>query len=102
MQNALLSRQDPELQKLIQRTGFAIEEVRMSPDNLVAYILWNCLPGEETDAERILERRVGLMRTMLAQVMKVRRVPRLEFRLNEPTEEQQEIDRIFKRLESEF
>ncbi|KAK9815035.1 hypothetical protein WJX73_005628 [Symbiochloris irregularis] len=96
----LSSRRDNSLQTLVNM-GFTVEEVRMSPDNLIAYILWSCLPGQEEQAERTLRHSAGRMRGSLAHAMQVRRVPRLEFRLNELTAQQQQIEDILQRLDRE-
>ncbi|KAL0053825.1 hypothetical protein WJX82_011373 [Trebouxia sp. C0006] len=88
----------PFLETLIKTYGVCIEEVRMSPDMLTAYVLWSGHPDCEEPAQNELQSRLSKIRVSVGKALKARHVPKLEFRLNQLTESQaaveQELDRL--------
>ncbi|KAL0034407.1 hypothetical protein WJX79_000698 [Trebouxia sp. C0005] len=88
----------PFLESLIKTYGVCIEEVRMSPDMLTAYILWSGHPDCEEPAQHELQSRLSKIRVSVGKALKARHVPKLEFRLNQLSESQaaveQELDRL--------
>ncbi|KAK9828820.1 hypothetical protein WJX72_002265 [[Myrmecia] bisecta] len=86
---------------LVKRFGFTVHEVRMAPDNLKAYILWDAFPDMEAQAGFEIRRRASKLRTEVAGVLKARHVPRLEFRHDIPSDEQAALERIMAKLDRE-
>ncbi|EIE22336.1 hypothetical protein COCSUDRAFT_56029 [Coccomyxa subellipsoidea C-169] len=86
---------------LTGRYGFTVVEVRMSPDNSTAYILWDAFPERHDAAERELNQRVSRLRRSLAHALKSRHVPRLEFRRDAPSSEELAVEEALQRLQNE-
>lgn len=82
------------------RIGFAtIIEVRLTPDLRVARVLVSVL-GTAEEQEETLEgfcAAAGFIRRTLAQQMKLRRVPELEFRLDHTEEQAARIDELLRK-----
>ena len=82
------------------RIGFAtIIEVRLTPDLRVARVLVSVL-GTAEEQEETLEgfrAAAGFIRRTLAQRMKLRRVPELEFRLDHTEEQAARIDELLRK-----
>ncbi|GAB4823108.1 hypothetical protein N2152v2_010154 [Parachlorella kessleri] len=104
LQSALfraLSEEDVFREGLVRRLGFSIKEIRMAPDNLKAFILWDSVLGRNEAVQQELDRRGPRLRSAVAKVLGARNVPRLEFRQDRPSRRQQEIEDVFRRLDEE-
>lgn len=81
--------------------GVCIEEVRMSPDMLTAYVLWSAHPDCEGEAQYELQSRLPKIRASVGKALKARHVPKLEFRRNQLSEAQAAVDRVLNRLKED-
>ncbi|KAL3150598.1 hypothetical protein ABBQ32_000405 [Trebouxia sp. C0010 RCD-2024] len=86
------------LETLVKEYGLCVEEVRMSPDMLTAYVLWSAHPDCEGAAQHELQSRVSKIRASVGKALKARHVPKLEFRLNQPSESQSAVQMVLDRL----
>ncbi|PRW33870.1 ribosome-binding factor A [Chlorella sorokiniana] len=88
---------------LVTHLGFAVKEVRMSPDHLKAFIQWDSVLGREAAAplQRELARMAPKLRSEVAKVLRARNAPHLVFRRDAPTAKQQELEDIFAQLDQE-
>ncbi|KAI7837074.1 hypothetical protein COHA_009072 [Chlorella ohadii] len=88
---------------LVTQLGFAVKEVRMSPDHLKAFIQWDSILGQGAAAplERELACMAPKLRTEVARVLRARNAPHLVFRRDAPTAKQQELEDIFAQLDAE-
>ena len=82
--------------ELISEVGFSIKEVRVSPDHAKAFILWDSYNGQATAAAKVIRQVTPRLRAAIAKAMGTRNVPRLEFRLDKTSDDEAEIERIFK------
>ena len=82
------------------RIGFAtLIEVRLTPDLRVARVLVSVLGTAEEQEETLegLRAAAGFIRRTLAQRMKLRRVPELEFRLDHTEEQAARIEELLRK-----
>jgi ribosome-binding factor A len=82
------------------RIGFAtLTEVRLTPDLRVARVLVSVLGTAEEQEETLAGFRAaaGFIRRTLAQRMKLRRVPELEFRLDHTEEQAARIEELLRK-----
>jgi len=82
------------------RIGFAtLIEVRLTPDLRVARVLVSVLgtPEEQEETLEGLRAAAGFIRRTLAQRMKLRRVPELEFRLDHTEEKAARIEELLRK-----
>ncbi|CAL8468697.1 g8237 [Coccomyxa elongata] len=101
LQTVMMFTDSNAFKDLTGRYGFTVVEVRMSPDNSTAYILWDAFPECHEDAERELNQRTSRLRRSLAQALKSRHVPRLEFRRDAPSSEELAVEQALQRLQTE-
>eukprot|EP00884_Botryococcus_braunii_P012755 jgi/Botrbrau1/21480/Bobra.0216s0088.1 len=95
----LLSGGDIELTDTLIREGnMAIVEVRMSPDLLKAYILWDAPPEKVQWVTKALASRMVRLRKAVGRFLGGRHLIRLEFRHNCLSPEQQAVADEFSRL----
>ncbi|KAL6767266.1 hypothetical protein ACKKBG_A39285 [Auxenochlorella protothecoides x Auxenochlorella symbiontica] len=85
-------------QSLVERYGFAVEEVRTSPDNLKAFLLWDSYSGHEREAATELARRKGRLRSAVAGGLGVRNAPLLVFRKSGMSSEEARLESVLEGL----
>lgn len=73
----------------------------MSPDNSKAFVLWSSYTGHAAMAGRELHRALPQLKAAVAKRLGARHMPRLEFRLDKLSNEEQDIEDIFKQLDDE-
>lgn len=81
--------------------GFQIVDVRLSRDNMKAFILWSAFPAHMETAQIGLTRHLKQLRAAVAQRIQTRAVPRLEFRQNRVTAEQAKLENLLDSLKME-
>jgi ribosome-binding factor A len=84
--------------------GFVtLTHVKVSPDLQIARVYYTTLGDEKArrESQRALERARPLFRRRLAERLRLRRVPELEFFFDESIERQDRIERILQDLEQE-
>jgi ribosome-binding factor A len=86
--------QDPRLELL------AITEVKVAPDASFARVFYRTL-GDLDDAVAALEKAKPYLRRCLAGEMHVRRVPELDFRVDESLDRAERLDSVLRDLERE-
>lgn len=92
----------PFLETMVKQYGFCVEEVRMSPDMLTAFVLWSAHPEYELSTQKELQQRMSKLRVAMGRALKAKHVPRLEFRLNQLTASQEAVEHELKRLRPEL
>jgi ribosome-binding factor A len=85
---------DPRLE------GVSINEVRVAPDGSFARVFWGTL-GMPASAAEALEKAKPYIRRCLAAELRVRRVPELDFRLDEMLARAQRVEGVLRELEQE-
>ena len=86
IQAVLMSPKHEHLKEaLIEDAGMCIKDVRMSPDHMKAFILWETYKGEDDrewkmQAQSIVNRHAGALRRAVAKALGAKHVPYLEFR----------------------
>lgn len=91
---------------LRQRTGdprladVSVNEVRVAPDGSYARIFWGTL-GPAAAAAEAIEKAKPYLRRCLAAELRIRRVPELDFRLDETLERAERVESVLKELERE-
>ncbi|KAK9851139.1 hypothetical protein WJX84_003398 [Apatococcus fuscideae] len=85
----------------MNKLGLCILQVRMSPDHMTAYVLWEAHEAEIETTRRALSRSIRDIRGAMARHLHAKRVPRLEFRFNTLTDAQEEVETEMERLELE-
>ncbi|KAK9844011.1 hypothetical protein WJX81_001846 [Elliptochloris bilobata] len=104
VKNALVSicQEQSELHSILHmRHGLEIEEVRMAPDNLTAYVLWDAFPGPVAETAAVLQRLTPRLRRAMGARLHARHVPRLEWRHDSPSAEEAQLEATFARLAAE-
>lgn len=66
-------------QAIVKDAGISVRDVRMAPDNLKAYVLWDTYKGDVKMAEMILKRHTGKIKHLVSKRLKCKRAPFLEF-----------------------
>ncbi|CAL5221525.1 g3733 [Coccomyxa viridis] len=87
--------------RLVWQLGFTIVEVRMSPDNMTAFVLWDAHDDSLFSAEREIGYRLSQLRRDIGRLLGMRHTPRLEFRLDRLSQEQQDVEDAFERLRAD-
>ncbi|KAL4430570.1 hypothetical protein ABPG77_005810 [Micractinium sp. CCAP 211/92] len=100
LETALL-RNDHLRDALVQRLGFAVKDVRMSPDNLKAFILWDSIIGQPDRLRSELNAQGPRLRAAVASALRARNAPQLVFRHDGLTPQQQEVEELLARLDAE-
>jgi ribosome-binding factor A len=85
---------DPRLQ------GVSVTAVELAPDLSVARVFYRVL-GDPEEAARGLEQARVFIRRRLAEGIALRRVPELDFRLDESVDRGERIDQILRELREE-
>ena len=85
--------------RLVQSCGFALAGARASPDGATVHIAYECAPGRERDTAAALEAAGGSLRSAVARALRTRRVPRLRFARDAPTEEEAAVLDMLDRIE---
>jgi ribosome-binding factor A len=85
---------DPRLQDV------SVNEVRVAPDASYARIFWSTLGAPAAAAEAI-EKAKPYLRRCLASELHTRRVPELDFRLDETLARAQRVEDVMRELERE-
>jgi len=80
-------------------TGVSILEVRPSPDFSYARVFFRTL-GDRADAEAALEHAKPFLRRCLAEGLRTRRVPELDFRYDESPERAAHVEQILEELDT--
>lgn len=99
--SAVLERDARLRQDLVEQIGFTVKDVRVSPDHAKAFILWNAYNSSRMDAEVALRQATARLKSGIAKAMAAKSVPRLEFRYDQVSSEQEQMERLFQRLEDE-
>ncbi|MFI5314416.1 MAG: 30S ribosome-binding factor RbfA [Myxococcota bacterium] len=86
--------QDPRLELL------AITEVKVAPDATYARIFFRTL-GDLTETVAALEKAKPYLRRRLAGELRTRRVPELDFRVDESLDRAEHLDGVLRELERE-
>lgn len=86
---------------LVKQLGLSVSDVRVSPDCLKAFILYESFTGQTQPLQRELQRSVGRLRMALGRELGARHVPRLEFRLDRLSREQAALEQAFAAMERE-
>lgn len=81
--------------------GFTVQEVRMSPDNMKAFVLWRAYPNCEAAARIELNRRLKVLRAAAAARLQLRHMPRLEMRHDTLTDEQARLEAAMDQIRQE-
>jgi len=77
---------------------FSVNEVRVAPDGSFARIFWGTL-GQTASAAEAIEKAKPFIRRCLAAELRVRRVPELDFRLDETLARAQRVEDVLRELE---
>ncbi|KAL4436945.1 hypothetical protein ABPG75_004084 [Micractinium tetrahymenae] len=85
---------------LVHRLGFAVKDVRMSPDNLKAFILWDSITGQPGRLRSELNAQGPRLRAAVAAALRARNAPQLVFRHDGLTPQQQEVEEVFQLLDA--
>lgn len=85
----------------MDQLGLSILEVRMSPDHMTAYVLWEAHEDQVELTRHSLSRSMREIRGAMARHLHAKRIPRLEFRYNILTDAQEEVETELERLEME-
>jgi ribosome-binding factor A len=83
---------DPRLE------GVSINEVRVAPDGSYARIFWVTL-GPPASAAEAIEKAKPYLRRCLAAELRVRRVPELDFRMDETVARAESVESVLRELE---
>jgi ribosome-binding factor A len=86
---------------LTRREGVALKAVRASPDLGTAFILWDSVTGRGREAEAALARRAPGLRAAVARALGARRAPRLEWRRDAPSAEDDALGRAYAAMGAE-
>jgi len=73
--------------------GICIKDIRTSPDNTKAFILWNTYKDSRV-ASNILQHHAGKLKTAVGKKLGRRRVPYLEFRHDALRPQEEHLNRI--------
>jgi ribosome-binding factor A len=84
---------DPRLEHV------TVNEVRVAPDGSYARIFWGTL-GQTGAAAEAIEKAKPYLRRCLAAELHIRRVPELDFRLDETLERAQRVEEVLRELEA--
>jgi ribosome-binding factor A len=77
---AVLENNDALFECLVKDAGISIRDIRMSPDNSKAYILWDTYKEDDVDgAERVLKEHMPELKRLVSKKLAAKRVPYLEF-----------------------
>ncbi len=85
---------DPRLE------GVSVHEVRVAPDGSFARVFWGTL-GQPASAAEAIEKAKPYIRRCLAGELRVRRVPELDFRLDETLARAERVEGVLRELEQE-
>ena len=99
--SAVLERDARLRQDLVEQIGFTVKDVRVSPDHAKAFILWNAYNSSRVDAEAALRQATSRLKSGIAKAMATKSMPRLEFRYDQLSSQQEQMERLFERLEEE-
>lgn len=88
-------------EQFVEDMGFTVKAIRMSPDHSKAFILWDVYNVTPSVAKQIIQKATPRLRAGIAKAMATRNVPRLEFKHDKLSMEEEELDRIFKQIEKE-
>lgn len=83
---------DPRLE------GVTINEVRVAPDGSYARVFWVTL-GPPASATEAIEKAKPYLRRCLAAELRVRRVPELDFRMDEAVARAERVEDVLRELE---
>ena len=79
-----------------------ITAVKSSPDITQATVFYTLIRIDDKNVEEIdvktLEKLSGMLRSRLAKIMKIRRVPKLNFRFDESLEYSNNIEELLKKI----
>ena len=81
-------------------SGVSVNEVRVAPDGSYARVYWGTL-GQAGAAAEAIEKAKPYLRRCLAAELHVRRVPELDFRLDETLARAQRVESVLRDLERE-
>jgi len=99
--SAVLSQHPAFKDEFLDRLGFAVKDVRVSPDHTKAFILWDSYNGQGAAAEAALKQRGSALRAAVSKAMGARSVPLLVFRRDALSAQDNELDRIFREIREE-
>jgi ribosome-binding factor A len=88
-------------EQFVEEMGFTVKAIRMSPDHSKAFILWDVYNVTPSVAKNIIQKATPRLKAGIAKAMAAKNVPRLEFKHDKLSMEQEELDRIFKQIEKE-
>lgn len=73
--------------------GICIKDIRTSPDNMKAFILWDSYKDSRV-AHNILHQHAGKLKTAVGKKLGTRRVPYLEFRYDALRPQDEQLNRV--------
>lgn len=65
---------------LVDQCGFSVHQVKYSNDMQTLYVLWDCYPGRVTACDAALRQVVNKIRRKVADNLRAKRTPFIEFR----------------------
>jgi ribosome-binding factor A len=78
--------------------GVTVNEVRVAPDGSYARVFWVTL-GQPASAAEAIEKAKPYLRRCLAAELRVRRVPELDFRMDEAAARAERVEDVLRELE---
>lgn len=88
-------------EQLIEDMGFTIKAIRMSPDHAKAFILWDVYKVTPSVAKHVIQKLTPRLKGGISKAMAAKNVPRLEFKHDKMSVEEEELGRIFQEIEKE-
>jgi len=88
-------------EQFVEDMGFTVKSIRMSPDHSKAFILWDVYNVTPSAAKHIIKKATPRLKAGIAKALAAKSVPRLEFKHDKLSMEEEELDRIFKQIEKE-
>lgn len=76
---AVLQRNENLFQSLVRDGGICFREIRMSPDNTKAFILWDTYKKDTDYASSLLRQHTGTLKHLVGKALATKKAPYFEF-----------------------
>lgn len=97
-------------QVFVEEAGFSVKDIRMSPDNSKAFILWNTYKSMGSvvqnqegieELEAIVQKHAGKLRMALAKKLGVKNVPYIIFKRDSLSEDHIKLQKVLDKISTE-
>jgi ribosome-binding factor A len=99
---SVLQKNDTLFQSLVKDGGICFREIRMSPDNTKAFVLWDTYKEDTMHATAVLRQHTGTLKHLVSKALATKKAPYFEFVANfdnEIVRRREEYDKLQEKLD---